>query len=232
MPNVSQIDASIALFFNQFINRSLPFDMVVAGVAVTNLLKGGVIIAMAVWCWTLNDGKIDVKALKVIFGALIAIIVGRVIQNNFFEHPRPIHNPDLHLTISGFLHDSNLLEGWSSFPSDHAVMVFAISTGIWSFDRRWGALAFIWSIVIVSFPRVYLGLHYFSDVLCGAVLGWLIMSLILFINMPPSISQAFEALQRRHAKFTYATMFLVTLEIATMFEGSRNLLRGVGSILH
>ena len=56
-----------------------------------------------------------------------------------------------------------------SFPSAHATSSFAVATAMTRVDSL-GALAFILAIAL-SLGRPYLGMHYPSDVLAGAVLG-------------------------------------------------------------
>lgn len=40
---------------------------------------------------------------------------------------------------------------------------------------------FIWA-VLVSYSRIYLGVHYFGDVVCGGILGIIIGSIIAFVS--------------------------------------------------
>ncbi|MBU5537230.1 MAG: phosphatase PAP2 family protein [Candidatus Aenigmatarchaeota archaeon] len=60
-----------------------------------------------------------------------------------------------------------------SFPSNHAAQAFLVATLVFSYYRRLGILLFPFAIVI-SLGRVYLGVHYPSDVIVGAVLGVII----------------------------------------------------------
>lgn len=56
-----------------------------------------------------------------------------------------------------------------SFPSAHATSSFAVATAMTRVDTL-GALAFVLALAL-SLGRPYLGMHYPSDVLAGAVLG-------------------------------------------------------------
>ena len=58
----------------------------------------------------------------------------------------------------------------SSFPSSHAANAFALA---WVLSARWrrGWPAFAGVAVLVAFSRMYLGRHYLSDVVAGALLG-------------------------------------------------------------
>lgn len=57
-----------------------------------------------------------------------------------------------------------------SFPSDHATIAFAIAWTIFLHSHKLGAW-FLVSAVLIALGRVYVGVHYPSDVLAGALLG-------------------------------------------------------------
>lgn len=58
----------------------------------------------------------------------------------------------------------------SSFPSGHTAYAFASATCIASWDRRWGIPAFVLALVI-AYSRLYLFMHWPTDVLAGALIG-------------------------------------------------------------
>ena len=62
--------------------------------------------------------------------------------------------------------------GDASFPSGHTACSFAAAGAVWFAGyRRAGAAAFVLAAVI-AFSRLYLYVHWPTDVLGGAVLGW------------------------------------------------------------
>lgn len=65
-----------------------------------------------------------------------------------------------------------------SFPSSHAIAVFSVYPVI---QRYYPVLKNYWLVfaVLVLFSRLYVGIHYPSDVVFGAVLGYLVGAFIM-----------------------------------------------------
>jgi undecaprenyl-diphosphatase len=70
-------------------------------------------------------------------------------------------------------HEMNILippPRGTSFPSSHATTSLAAATVIWCMNKRYGILAYLIAFLI-AFSRLYLYVHYPSDVLTGCILG-------------------------------------------------------------
>lgn len=103
-----------------------------------------------------------------------------------FHRLRPCFNPEL----EGMVHlPKGLPGGKYGFVSSHAANTFAVAAFLTAALRkswRWvGWTLYGWALVS-SYTRIYLGMHYPGDILCGAVLGiiigliiWRLMKLIL-----------------------------------------------------
>ena len=98
-----------------------------------------------------------------------------------FKRLRPCHEPE----ISGLVH---LVKGHCGgkygFISSHAANTFAIATFTLLIIRnKYYSIFIIFWATLVSYSRIYLGIHYPGDVLVGALYGFLIGVLIyrLFI---------------------------------------------------
>jgi len=73
-----------------------------------------------------------------------------------------------------------------SFPSNAAAAAFALAIGIWIYDRRLGYMLLI-PALIISFGRVYMGVHYPLDIVGGflsAILATGIAWLVLRLGEP------------------------------------------------
>jgi undecaprenyl-diphosphatase len=70
-----------------------------------------------------------------------------------------------------------------SFPSDHAAAAFAIAFAVYGVSRPAGA-AFLAAATVIAVSRVALGLHYPSDVLAGALIGWATAQLVIHVGRP------------------------------------------------
>src|SRR3954451_21604902 len=100
----------------------------------------------------------------------LALLIAQPIANAI-DRARPFvdHPAQAHLLVARSTDPS--------FPSDHAAGAFAIAEAIWLYDRTAGAV-FLALVVLVSVARVYVGIHYPSDVLGGALLGTLVALLL------------------------------------------------------
>jgi undecaprenyl-diphosphatase len=93
---------------------------------------------------------------------LIGLVLNQIILL-FLHRVRPFDAGVSHLIISR--------SGDWSFPSDHATATFAIAASFLLHGMRKRGLGFLAGALLVCASRVYVGTHYATDVLGGAVTG-------------------------------------------------------------
>jgi len=112
--------------------------------------------------------------ITLLFVAITVLLCDQisVLIKNLVERPRPTHDPE----IAHLVHIVNNYRGGKfAFVSSHATNVFGVATFLAHQFRsnKWGILLFSWAC-IVSYSRIYLGVHYPLDIIFGAILGLLI----------------------------------------------------------
>jgi undecaprenyl-diphosphatase len=119
---------------------------------------------------------INFKKKILAIGATIgAIFISRIvvveIMRHFFFRLRPFAiGQGNYLPI-----DQNSAE--PSMPSGHAALFFALATAVYFYNKKLGIFLFI-SAFLISISRVFVGVHWPSDILAGALVGifsgWLV----------------------------------------------------------
>ena len=148
--------SSITTLYENLLNHIMLF--------ITNFGSFYFVIALFICLLIITKNKKEIAYLVV--GSTIALVINRIIKYSV-QRPRP----------DGF---KLAVESGYSFPSAHAMM----STFIYGFliylilkDNKKSKINYLYScalcviILLISFSRIYLGVHYFSDVFFGIIFG-------------------------------------------------------------
>lgn len=121
-------------------------------------------------------------AEALVAAVFVRFVMAEIIRRIYFR-PRPFVYHHVNLFISYSAKEA-------SFPSGHASFYFALSTIIYGYHKKAGIVFYCGSALIVI-SRVFVGIHWPSDILAGAVLG-IVMGLVLnsvFKKIHANISQ-------------------------------------------
>jgi len=162
MELIQNIDDSILMFIqNNICNPTLDKLMPI----VTSIGNGGlvwIVVAMVL----LLIKKYRKYGVIMFIALLLCLIIGNVCIKTLVARPRPCHiNTTIKLLI-GIPLDY-------SFPSGHTMCAFAATAVLWYMNKKIGIISSILAIAI-AFSRMYLYVHYPSDIFCGALIGLLI----------------------------------------------------------
>lgn len=163
MDTLFMLDSRLLLLIQEYV-RNPAFDEVFR--TVTHLGdKGGVWLATAVFflCAGERKEKSRKAGVTMLLALLLSLLLNNLILKNIFARARPYQ------TIEGLLPLIRAPRDYS-FPSGHTASSFAAATAVYrNMPRMYGIGALILA-GLIAFSRLYLGVHFPTDVL-GGILG-------------------------------------------------------------
>ncbi len=159
MNGITKIDFNILNWIHEHLSCSF-LDFIMP--KITLLGNGGAIwIASAIIMIIFQKSRR--AGLMVGTGLCTGVLIGNVLLKNLVARDRPCWiNKTIKMLIS--------VPQDYSFPSGHTLSSFIAATIIMHFNKKIGIVAYILAVMI-AFSRLYLYVHFPTDVLSGAVLG-------------------------------------------------------------
>ncbi len=143
------------------------FDLFFSNITV---LGNAGIFWLGCGCFMLCSKKYRRHGILLLLSMLICLVVGNLFLKNMVQRPRPCWvMPEVLLLITS--------PADYSFPSGHTMHSFAAATAIYFANRKWGIIA-LFLASLIAFSRMYLFVHYPTDVLAGLLIG-VISTLVL-----------------------------------------------------
>ena len=178
MEALQQFDAGIFTTINSW--HALYFDNFMA--LVTVIATWLPMILMLLYMLYMKKGWR--KMLAILLAVAVVILISDQVSASIIKplvgRLRPSRNPDLQSTI----HIVNGYRGGMfGFVSSHAANCFGIALFLaFIFKNR----AFTWFMIawasLMCYSRIYLGVHYPGDIVCGALLGFAAAALVYYIT--------------------------------------------------
>ena len=131
-------------------------------VFITKLGDAGIIwLALAIFFLFIK--KTRKCGILMLISLILGLILGNILLKNLIQRARPCWiDTNILLLIPKPID--------YSFPSGHTLASFEAATMIFLHNKKWGIPAMILA-VLISFSRMYLFVHFPTDILSGAVLG-------------------------------------------------------------
>ncbi len=102
-------------------------------------------------------------ALTILVALLFGLLIGNLFMKPFFARTRPY---DINTEIALLIPKLNDF----SFPSGHTLAAFEFAVSVFLYNKRFGILAVVFAF-IMAFSRLYLYVHFPTDVFAGMILG-------------------------------------------------------------
>ncbi len=138
--------------------------------SVISELGNGGMIWIAATLVLFTKKKYRVLSLKLALGLILGLILGNIILKNLIARPRPcwiFENINMLIDVPKDF----------SFPSGHTLSSFTAAFILLSEDRRMGIPAIILA-TLIAFSRIYLFVHFPTDILGGIALSGIIFVIL------------------------------------------------------
>lgn len=219
---ITNIDVQLLESLNQFARAAPTLDVTISLITHSYLFKGGVMMAFLWWAWFRRhpDQQRHRQAImSVLSAALVSLAIARALALTLPHRMRPMHDASVAMELPVGM--APMMQGWSSFPSDHAALFGCIATGMFLVSRRAGWLATGYCLLFIMLPRVYNGLHYPSDVLAGYTIGALSVFIASREAMMHHLLRPMYHWFMHRPGLWYPLFFLLSFEMANQFDDLR-----------
>lgn len=212
---------------NQWAQRFELLDLTVLFLSGSGLAKAGLLLMLFWGAWfhvSPAQKSVQIHTVATMVGCFIAMVIARAMVLLMPVRARPLHEDSIDFRLPIGV-DPAIMDGWSAFPSDHATLFYGLAAGAFYVGRWAGISAMIYVTLIVALPRIYLGYHYASDIVAGLIIGG---GCVWLANQRRSLQYVASPMWRyscRRPEIFYPVLFLVTYQVADLFQGARDFAR-------
>ena len=162
MEFLQSADRAVSVFFGGIDCSVIDFLMVLFS-TVTEFGAAYIVLALCLFIFV-KDRK---QAVTVLAALLIGFLLCHILKD-IFDRTRPYIELGIDIIVSPPL--------GSSFPSAHSATSFSVASATFLLYRKKLPILAVGTVIfaaIVAFSRIWLCVHYLSDVVAGAILGFM-----------------------------------------------------------
>jgi undecaprenyl-diphosphatase len=166
---LEHLDQQLFLFLNSL--NSPFFDKVMYAIS-GRVIWAPVYLTILIYLGVSYKRKFWVILVFIILAVTLADQISVQLFKNVFHRLRPCHEPSL----DGLVHlVRGECGGLYGFVSSHASNSFNVALlSLMLIKKRWYTISIITWASVIGYSRIYLGVHYPGDVICGGMLGSLV----------------------------------------------------------
>lgn len=155
---ISEIEFNI-LYFLQTLHRPWLDSFMVAVTSLGDHGLAGILLGMVLFCIK----RTRKMGAAILLSIMLGFLAGNIVLKNLFARQRPCW---MDTTIPLLVKNP-----WDySFPSGHTMVSFEVAVSVFLMNKPWGKIALAVA-ALVAFSRLYLFVHFPSDVLAGVALA-------------------------------------------------------------
>ena len=174
LEHIENIDREITILINNLSHDYLDYIMIFLS---NKYVWIPLYIYLIFLLWKYDKKNFTINIVICSGSVIVADFITSSIMKPYFERLRPCQD-------NSMLDLINIVSGCGkkfSFASSHASTTFSLATIFFYITRGDIKLLFLWSLLI-GYSRIYLGVHYFLDVIIGFLVGFLTSMVIYRIS--------------------------------------------------
>ena len=121
-------------------------------------ILGAILIALFIWK----------KNRLMVISAAISVFLSRLIIAEIIKNI--VHRARPYVVLETARKIINGNTDFKSFPSGHAAIFFAIATAVYLHNKKLGIWFFV-AAILMGIARIFVGVHWPTDILAGAMIG-------------------------------------------------------------
>ncbi len=148
--------------------------------------------------------------ISLICVSILCVVFSSLITKPLFARPRPIFHPSFMEEVRTLY--ENIVEPYG-FVSGHSATTFgiAIFTSLLFKNKLYTCVIFIWAL-LMAYSRIYLGVHFVSDIVGGGLAG-VIIGYLIYLLYSSYISKYISKEKGNEAIYSYSRSKILALTL-------------------